>query len=526
MTAPTLPAAAPPEGLSLLVVEASADDFERIAARLRSTYARLRCIRVETREALAAALHDGGWSAVLCDSDVPGCPAADALSIVRARSPELPVVLLGRAIGDEDAAAALQSGAADCVTKDDPGRLVPALARALDAAQAQARRKAAEAALVESEARFRSLAANLPGMVFQLEADGGRLAAIYASEGARRLFGLAAEELARDPGAWLQRLRPEDAKALGTRLLVATAGVTAHDWTSPGQHPVPGHWIELEAQAPRWEDPAADARHVEITARARRMGPTRVLWDGIATDISRQKGAEAELHRSRAEVRELATHLETVREHERAAIARELHDDVGSTLTGVKFQLAVLKARVAAQPDVAAQLAALDQLVDGAITASTRIMRDLRPPILDAGIVAALEWQARSFEHRTGIACAFNASADQIDLPADHAIVVFRVCQEALTNVIKHAQARRVEIALSVSDGELALEIDDDGRGIGPGDDAKRGHFGLRGMHERAFALDGAVAVRPRDDGPGTSVSLVIPCAFPEGTSDTEPSTA
>lgn len=509
-------AAAPP--LSLIVIEDSIDDYDLVVARLEAAYGSVRSLRVETREALEAALRQGGWSAVLSDHRLPGFSSIEALGLTRTLAPDLPFLIVSGAIGDELAVAAMHAGASDYVMKDKLGRLAPALSRAIDAAHAQQRRREAEAALVESEARFRSLAANLPGMVFQVEVDDGRITPVYASEGARRLFGLTPDELAAQPGAWLDRLRPDDGQALRSRLLALTAAAGRREDVAAG-----GAWTELVAEVVAWHAGRAESRYIEITARGRRTGATRVLWDGIATDITRQKAAEGELRRSREELRELATHLERIRESERGEIARELHDDVGSTLTGAKFQLRALKPQVASQPELAGKLAALDQLVDGAITASTRIMRDLRPPILDEGIVAALEWQARSFEQRTGIACRFRAGAEQVDLPPAQAIVVFRVCQEALTNVVKHAHARAVEIALAARDGQLALSIRDDGRGIVAGDDAKPGHFGLRGMRERALALAGAVAVRPRDDGPGTSVVLTFPFRAPGAPSpDTE----
>lgn len=516
-----LPAPAP---LSLIVIEDSPDDYDLVVARLRAAFGEVRSVRVQTRVALDAALREGGWTAVLSDHRLPGFSSIEALGLTRTLAPDLPFLIVSGAIGDELAVAAMHAGASDYVMKDKLGRLAPALSRAIDAAQAQVHRREAEAALIESEARFRSLAANLPGMVFQVEIVDGRFAPVYASEGARRLFGFSPDEVAREPGGWIARLRAADAATLHERIAEATAHAVAQPWNDAGTG-FAAHWIELVAQAPG-DDVDDPVRYIEITARGRRTRPARVLWDGIATDITRQKRAEAELRRSREELRELAMHLERVREEERAGIARELHDDVGSTLTGAKLQIAALRGHLAQQPPLAAQLALLGEVVDGAITASTRIMRDLRPPILDAGIVAALEWQTRSFEGRTGIACRFHSSAAEVDLAPAEAIAVFRVCQEALNNVVKHAEAGEVEVTLSVSEGELALAVADDGRGIAPGDAGKRGHFGLRGMHERAIALDGAVAVRLRDDGPGTAVVFTIPCAAAAARIDTEPSTA
>ena len=517
MSSGALPSPVESGALALIVVEDSEDDYELILARLRHAFGAVRALRVDARAALEQALDQGGWSGVLCDHRMPGLTSTEALQITRARAPDVPFVIVSGAIGDEIAVSALQAGADDFVTKDKLSRLGPALARALEAAHLRVRRREAELELVESEARFRSLAANLPGMVFQIEVDAGRLRPAYAGEGARRLFGLTPADLAANPGTWLSKLSRDDVEQLRTRLLIATAGVTAYDWDATLSQSNPARqWIDQVIVMPADVEAGVPERHIAFTARARRVGTSRVLWDGIATDITRQKEVEAELTRSREELRELAGHLTRVRESERAAIARELHDDVGSTLTGVKFQLQWLKGRVAGDAALTSKLEQLNGLVDSAITASSRIMHDLRPAILDQGVVAALEWQARSFEQHTGIRCRFAAPADEVALAPAQAIVVFRVCQEALNNVVKPAAASAVDVTLMLDDEGIALEVRDDGRGIASGDTSKRGRFGIRGMQERALALGGDVSVGPRDDGPGTSVRLTLPLAAAE----------
>jgi signal transduction histidine kinase len=511
-TAP--PASVSRAPLALIVIEDSSDDYELVVARVRAAFGPVRAVRVETRVELAAALAEGGWSAVLADHRLPSFSSIAALELTRELAPDLPFIIVSGEIGEDAAVDALHAGADDYVMKDRLGRLAPAIAHALAAARLRQQRHEAEAALVESEARFRSLAANLPGMVFQIEVDGGRLTPVYAGEGARRLFGLSAAELAGNPGGWMERLPPAAVDTLRARLVVATAGVTAFDWDDD-THAGQPRWIEHVVELPADVDDRIPARHLEFKARARRVGPTRVRWDGIATDITRQKEAESELTRSREELRELASHLEQVRDAERASIARELHDDVGSTLTGVKFQLKWLKGQLGSESRLAPKLAELDALVDSAITASTRIMHDLRPAILDQGIVAALEWQARAFEARTGLACRFRASAEEVALAPAQAIALFRVCQEALNNVAKHARASVVEVSLEAAADTVALEIRDDGRGITRADTAKRGHFGLIGMQERALALGGRITVTTRDDRPGTAIRLTLPADAP-----------
>jgi len=210
-------------------------------------------------------------------------------------------------------------------------------------------------------------------------------------------------------------------------------------------------------------------------------------------------------------LRELASHLTHVREEERESIARELHDDVGSNLTAVKFGLASLKGALQQTPSIAAKLQDVDQLVDAVIMSSTRITHDLRPGIIDEGIVASLEWQARTFADRMGMPCSFRASREDIELDRNSAVAMFRVCQEALNNVAKHAHATRVDIRLDSTDDALMLEIHDNGNGIVAADMAKRSCFGLRGMKERAHSLGGEVEIRSDGDGGTTITFLLVP---------------
>ena len=218
--------------------------------------------------------------------------------------------------------------------------------------------------------------------------------------------------------------------------------------------------------------------------------------------------ADRELAASRKRLSELAHHLQDSIELERAAIAREVHDDVGGALTALKFDLAWLARHVenpAAQLHVQSALETAAQ----AHEASQRIMHNLRPAILEQGLVAALHWMAQRFERRTGVACAFRSGREHVDLPPGVPLVAYRTVQEALTNVSKHAQARKVEIDLSLASGVLSVEVTDDGRGLTAADLAKARSFGLRGLHERAETVGGWVDVS--STGSGTSVILSVP---------------
>ncbi|MFO1217082.1 MAG: response regulator [Burkholderiaceae bacterium] len=218
--------------------------------------------------------------------------------------------------------------------------------------------------------------------------------------------------------------------------------------------------------------------------------------------------ADAELAASRQQLAELAQHLQGSIELERAAIAREIHDDVGGSLTAVKYDLAWI-ARHTITPEVQHRVATAIETLDHAIGASQRIMHNLRPAILEQGLVPALQWMATRFERRNAVSCQFRTSHEAMQLPAGVPLVAYRFAQEALTNVSKHARATRVAVDLSLSGGVLSLEVSDNGRGLTDEDLAKARSFGLRGLHQRASTVGGWIDISSRPGG--TTVLLSVP---------------
>jgi signal transduction histidine kinase len=236
-----------------------------------------------------------------------------------------------------------------------------------------------------------------------------------------------------------------------------------------------------------------------------------------AIDAARTRAAKVEADRelaaSRQRLAELARHLQTRVEAERAAIAREIHDDVGGSLTALKFDIDWIR-RHSTDDAVRQRAASAMETVTHAIGASQRVMHNLRPAILEQGLVAALQWLAGRFEKRTGVECIFRTSHEHIGteghpLPEGVPLVAYRTAQEALTNISKHARASRVTIDLSVSGGVLSLEISDNGRGLSRADLAKASSFGIRGLHERASTVDGWIDLSSGRSG--TTLILSVP---------------
>ena len=352
--------------------------------------------------------------------------------------------------------------------------------------------QAAALALAQSQARFDAIVRHTPGLVFQfvLHPD-GRIDFPWLSEGCAALLGLGVLELQHDASLFERLILPEDRPDWHESMLASRAAMSAWNW-----------------EGRIWIDAWKDVKWINLRATPHPVDGEAVQWDGIMTNISASKQEQQDTVRSRARLAELTDHIEQVKEQERARIAREIHDDLGGNLTAIKMALAMLAARLPDdQPALLEKANYLDDLVDRTIDAVHRISLDLRPTMLDLGIVAALEWQAREFEKQMGIACVFRCPEKEIQLDDDHATALFRIFQEALTNIAKHAGATRVTVTLRPQRAHLTLTICDNGRGLHPADRLKPHSFGLRGMSERAKALGGTLALSSAPGG-GTMVTI------------------
>jgi signal transduction histidine kinase len=223
--------------------------------------------------------------------------------------------------------------------------------------------------------------------------------------------------------------------------------------------------------------------------------------------------ANAELAASERRLARFAEHLQTSIEQERAAIAREIHDDIGGSLAAIKFDLSWI-GRHHADQNTQAHVEAATAMLQHALGASQRIMMNLRPAILDQGLEAAVDWLAGEFERRTGIKILFRASLSESDIDKTIQLTAYRSAQEALTNISKHAHCQEVRMELSDAEGMLTLEITDNGRGIMPPERDKPNAFGLKGLQERARTVGGWLDVSSRL-GQGTSITLSVPLTTP-----------
>lgn len=360
-------------------------------------------------------------------------------------------------------------------------------------------REATREALVHSASDMRAIVAHIPGMAFQvMRKPIGPPVLRYVSEQSRQLLGIRASALKADSEQFFDLILEEDRPGYLARLQKSDGGHLSFNWEGR---------IWLQA----WKD----VKWVAIRV-SRRAVADGTLWDGIMLNITHGKEAEAEIRRSRAALSALAAHVEAAKEQERLYLAREVHDDLGGNLTTIKIGLACLRRQLPpGDAQLAERVSYLDSLVDQTFDAAHRIAADLRPAALDFGIVPAIRGQLERFGRNTDIAYEFSAPDAPIPLDAHAAIAVFRIVQEGLTNIAKHARATRVSLELALDRDTLQVTLADNGRGVRRATgDSVRPTFGILGMTERAASLGGTLTVRPARRK-GTELSLRIPLSPP-----------
>lgn len=254
-------------------------------------------------------------------------------------------------------------------------------------------------------------------------------------------------------------------------------------------------------------------RNIEIRAMARFDKKNQIIGViHICRDITERKRSEEQLKSSREKLRNLTAHLNLVREEERKHIAREIHDELAQALTALKIDLFWMDKRLSEdQLELQQKITSMSDLIDMTIKSVRRISSELRPGLLDdLGLQAAMEWQAKEFQSRTGIKCEIDFRTDDLNLEQDRATAIFRIFQETLTNVVRHAGATKVKVKLKEMKDCLSMEVSDNGRGITDEQIANPKSFGLMGIQERVHLLGGIIKIKGVR-GKKTVVSLDIP---------------
>jgi PAS domain S-box-containing protein len=377
--------------------------------------------------------------------------------------------------------------------KDDEGAVVSVLRIARDIT----RLRMAELALSASERAFRTLAENAPDPIVRYDRE---LRRIYVNPEFLRVTGTRAQDVL---GKTIGEAADQPMHALDAPVQ------TLRDAIGRGMAAKEEVTCEWRGKLTCWYVHAVPEYDSEG-----RVQSVLTVW----RDITERKDAEYRLRESYEMLRELASRRETAREEERKRIARELHDELGQQLTALRMGASALRIRFAGgNPGVDADIRNLVILADETMQVVRDVVASLRPAVLDAGIVAGLEWLAADFSRNSGVVCHLCVPEEQVPLSEDGSIVVFRIVQEALANVARHALARHVYLTLDQANGHCVLDIRDDGKGFDPVA-TRRKSFGLAAMKERVLMLGGEIVVSS-SPGKGTAITVRVPVRQPAGAS-------
>lgn len=485
--------------LRVLCVEDCEDDIALIERQLsRGGYTPL-VKRVDSPGAMNEALRTQAWDLVLADWNLPQFSALFALEMLKSKGLDLPFIIVSGSIGEEAAIAAMRAGVHDYVMKSSQGRLVPVIRRELQESADRLARKQAEKAAAALEDRLRLATRATNDAIWDWNISTQRL---DWSEGFQSLFGFRPYELSLGVESWYDSLHPEEKERV-----------------------VAARYAVINGAGETWSDQyrfrRADGVYAYVLDRGyvlRNDEGRAVRAIGALTDLTKQKQAEAEIAAAYERLRDLTRRLECAKEDERKRVARELHDEFGQLLTGLKLDLASLSKRLArdAAPsrlELMEKLQSMTTLVNESIQLVRRVASDLRPSVLDdLGLIPALQWQAREFEARAGFPCETALSQDlaERELGPDRSSALFRIAQELLTNVMRHARASYVCLALREESSGWMLEVSDNGRGIAEKDYVNPTTLGLRGMQERV-ALFGGTLKFCGEPEKGTTVRVWMP---------------
>ena len=421
---------------------------------------------------------------VISDVLMPGATGIDLCRLIRAEAEvrTTPIMLVSALRKDtESAVEGLQAGADDYLEAPyDPLLLIAKASRLVERAQ--------------SEAYYRDIVEQATDIIYTRDMSGHLLSINIAGT---RFLGRSSEELAGLHIAEALQLSSADNLtdiALDELRRKGASRQQAEVKDSAGQ----SHWLDFSLTLIR------DRQGREIGVR------------GVARDITDRILTEERLQRSFAQLQALSARLQSIREEERTRIALEIHDELGQLLTGLKMDLSLLATKLTeagggAPSMLLEKVGSMSQLLDRTVEMVRRIVTELRPGVLDAlGLTAAIEWQAQEFQSRTGVACRWELPPEETTLDMERSTAVFRIFQEILTNVARHASATRVRIRLAEIAGELLLEVRDNGRGITEAEINDIWSLGLLGMKERALLLGGKVSISGTP-GEGTVITVRVP---------------
>jgi len=480
--------------MRILMVEDNPGDVRLLREHLAGNHTVGEVFNVVHAERLALALQsldEGGFEAVLLDLSLPDSQGIGTLSKMHAARPGMPIVVLTSLDDEALGLQLLQHGAQDYLIK---GEVTASLLRR--SLRYAVERKRAEVELRTSEVFLESIVENIPHMIFVKDAS--ELRFVRFNKAGEELLGHTRQNLI---GKSDYELFPKEEADFFT-------GADRDVLRNRKVLDIPEEPILTKGKGLRY------LHTKKIPILDERSQPLYLL--GLSEDITERKRAENQLQRSFELLRTLSQRLDVVREEERTRIARELHDELGVRMTCMKMDLsrllALMRETLFPREKLEEKIRSMSAEVDTTIAEVQRLAAELRPGVLDdLGLVAAIEWQCQDFERRSGIRCLCEASFDEIKISPSRATAAFRICQEALVNVARHAKATFVRVLVKENGDGVLIEIQDNGQVIPAEKLNDAASLSLLGMKERSMAIGGQLEIAGWA-GKGTTVTLRLRC--------------
>ena len=436
---------------------------------------------VDRLSAAISALSEGPPDVILVDLDLPDSGGVATLDRLSAHARAIPLVIFMEMDREDLLLACIERGADDFIAKGNASET--ALRRIVRIAIERGRNRDAR----QRDEHMRMILSRLPIVIWSTDTN----LRITSSEG----FGLRGAGVA-----------PHE---LVGRPLADVGGGPEGIAVSSCRDALSGEWVRYENE---WHGCMFE------TYQGPLQGPTGdvIGTAALSIDVTARRVDDAHLRETIERLRALRTRVDTIREEEGSRIARDIHDHIGQTLTAVKMDVAHVRRQIAGVfpplPEADERLGSMADLLELAVQDLRRVATELRPHILDdVGVLAAIEWQVRDFEHRTGVTCAFASDVAAIDMPSSHATAVYRIVQEALTNIMRHAAATHVDVRAWTKGADAYIRVRDNGRGLDSATTAPFTSLGLLGMSERAKMFSGTVAITSDGPGQGTTVLVCFP---------------
>ncbi|HTI12862.1 MAG TPA: histidine kinase [Puia sp.] len=475
--------------LKLLQLEDDSCDAELIEKFLRRSGLEFTTTVVSDKLEYLAAIRNNVFDAILADNSLPEFNSSDALNHLQKEGVNSAFILVTGTVSEEFAVDIIHKGADDYILKRNLTRLPSAIMQAIEKKRMLRDKLDAEAGLVRSERRYRTLfQRNLAG-IYQSTAD-GRI--IDCNNAFCRMLGYG------NPGE-MRRINSRDLYFSEIEMRQFIARIHYEKFLS----------------------------NFEVTLRKRDGSPVYVIGnislvenneidipiiEGIMINITDRKTAEEDLKKINLELHDLSSHLQNIREEERIEIARDIHDELGQQLTGLKMDVYSLDQQIRSDdPAIKKKFSDILGLIEVSVNSVRKITAHLRPAILDdLGLVAALEWHSQEIQTRFDLTVTFIPDRSEIEAPPAVTTGLFRIYQEALTNAVRHSEARAIDSSIKIVDDTIILEIKDDGKGTDINAIGKVKSYGLLGIKERVHVMKGQYKFKS-EPGKGTSLYISVP---------------